>query len=1052
MSFTIFFYIFLATAFISFLVSFLAWKRREVHGALELSRLLFFTAEYAFVIAFEAASNTMEQKIFWTKIAYVGAVSVPVLYFLFVMRFTGNDKVGSLKNSLLLFIIPVITLILAITNEKHHLIWTGFSPISPQTNIMEYEHGIWFWIGYMVYDYLLLLFATVSLFHYIFRNKKTFRVQGWVVFIAGICPWIAGIIYLTNANPIPGFDISPASTMLSGLLLIYAILRVGFLDLVPIARETLVETLEDGIIALDAKNRVQDINGAACSFLGLPNKNILGKPVDFFDVIDQSLLDAIISSKDFDHFELEQGKITLRITKQDIKSKSGSRLVVIRNISEQIAKQREICAGEERYRNMYNLFRLMADNMSDMLWAKDLDKNFIFVNKAVCENLLGVSDIDEPIGKPYSFFRELEQRKHPECRDWFDFAFDNELDTDEEVIRSGKPNYFDESGNVRGECLSLDVRKAPIYNENGEMIGVVGSARDVTLQKKIEMDINKRDKLLNAITKATDLLVQGENLEESLHGCLEIMGKDTGINRIYFCRKDFDGIKPVLTLIYEWTDGSDASQVNGRDFGHPLVDLVLPDWYDKLSKGEVCLGKIHDFSNAERAILKSQKVRAILVAPIFIDKFFWGFIGFDDCVGEREWTSTEERLLKTAAATIASVYVRKMNQEELLSAKEKAEESDRLKTAFLANMSHEIRTPMNSILGFISLLQEPDLTGEERDEYFSIVKNAGKRLLNTIHDIIDISKIEARQMTIDFSNFDVNEMMGDFYQIFEPEAEAKGLTFNEPALLPKEQSLIKTDRSKVYSVMTNLIKNALKYTNDGVLEMGCVRSHKDILFFVKDTGIGIPENKRQAIFERFIQADISNTRTYEGSGLGLSISKAYVEMLGGTIWVESEFDQGSTFFFQIPVTNAPLNAVALTSDHMDAVFRETVPLNILVVEDDLINFEYVNIILRKDSHQVWHTFTGAEAVALCRQQAKFDIILMDIKLPDIDGYEVTRRIRSFDKKTPIIAISAFAFQDDREKALACGCNEYLSKPIKKELLLAALEKYSNDDPVRELIP
>ena len=1046
MNFTVFFYIFLATAFVSFLVSFLAWKRKKVHGAIELSRLMLFSGIYAFFISFEVSSTTLAEKIIWAKIAYVGAVAVPVLYFVFIMRYTGYEKVTSLKNTLLLFILPVITLILTYTNEKHHLVWTGFSPISPETNILKYYHGVWFWVGYLAYDYILLFFATISLFNFIIRYKKTFRLQGWVIFVAGICPWACGIVYLTNANPIPGFDLAPASTMLSGILLIYAIARVGFLDLVPIARETLVETLEDGIIALDAKNRVQDINEAACVYLGLPDKSVLGLTVDSSGASSRLLLNAIISPESFEQFDMEedkQGKKTLKITKQNITKEPGSRLIVIRDISDQIAKQVEIRAGEERYRKMYNVFRLMADNMSDMLWAKDLNKNFIFVNKAICDDLLKASDTDEPIGKTDLFFMEREQQKHPERADWHNIE-STSPDSDEKVIRSGKPEHFDEFGNVSGEFLFMDVRKAPIFDEEGKMIGVVGSARDVTLQKKIESDINRRDKLLNAITSATNLLIQGDDLEYSMHGCLEIIGNATGINRISIYRSLLDagtGI-PILNFIYEWTDGLAVSQGKKGDISYASLQYAFPNWFDRLSQGKVCLGKANDFSQSERSILTLQNIKSVLVAPVFIDKIFWGFIGFDDCFCEREWTSTEERLLTATANTIASVYVRKKNQEELLAAKKKAEESDRLKSAFLANMSHEIRTPMNSILGFISLLQDPNLTGEERNEYFSIVKKGGERLLNTIHDIIDISKIESGEMMVTNQELDINEMNHNLHNLFRPEAEAKGLIFNQPVKLLKEQALVKTDRNKVYSVMTNLIKNALKYTKKGSIEMGCLREPDHVLFYVKDTGIGVSVDKRQVIFERFVQADVSNTRSYEGAGLGLSISKAYVEMLGGKIWVESVVNQGSIFYFQMPVSELAIVTVKSVSDESVTRKHEHMPLTILVVEDDQASFEYVNTILKKEKHKIIHVISGLEAVVHCRQNPDLDIVLMDVKLLDIDGYEATRRIRTYNKEIPIVAVSAFAFQEDREKALECGCDGYVSKPLKKEFLLAIINKYS----------
>ena len=230
---------------------------------------------------------------------------------------------------------------------------------------------------------------------------------------------------------------------------------------------------------------------------------------------------------------------------------------------------------------------------------------------------------------------------------------------------------------------------------------------------------------------------------------------------------------------------------------------------------------------------------------------------------------------------------RKQAELALIKAKEKAEESDRLKSAFLANMSHEIRTPMNGILGFANLLSEPDLAGSEKEKYIKIIEKSGARMLNIINDIINISKIESGAMEIYLHELNINTQLDDIYNMFKPEVEAKGMTFTYNKTLADEKAIIKTDGEKVYSILTNLIKNAIKYSENGSIEFGYTTEKKCMEFYVKDTGIGIPKDKQGVIFERFIQADINNRKARQGSGLGLSISKAYAEMLGGKIWIQS---------------------------------------------------------------------------------------------------------------------------------------------------------------------
>jgi len=242
--------------------------------------------------------------------------------------------------------------------------------------------------------------------------------------------------------------------------------------------------------------------------------------------------------------------------------------------------------------------------------------------------------------------------------------------------------------------------------------------------------------------------------------------------------------------------------------------------------------------------------------------------------------------------------------EELIAAKGKAEESDRLKSAFLANMSHEIRTPMNGILGFTELLKEPELSGENQKYYIDIIEKSGLRLLNIINNIIDISKIESGLMNISISETNIKEQMEYIYTFFKPEVERKGIHIFCNTSLSVKEAIIKTDREKIYAILTNLVKNAIKFTNTGYIEIGynlVGRQHAASLqFFVKDTGVGIPPEQIEMVFERFRQANETLNKRYEGAGLGLAISKAYVEMLGGKIWVESELGKGSTIYFTIP--------------------------------------------------------------------------------------------------------------------------------------------------------
>jgi signal transduction histidine kinase len=252
--------------------------------------------------------------------------------------------------------------------------------------------------------------------------------------------------------------------------------------------------------------------------------------------------------------------------------------------------------------------------------------------------------------------------------------------------------------------------------------------------------------------------------------------------------------------------------------------------------------------------------------------------------------------------TLVNITQSKEIKNELTKAKERAEESDRLKSAFLANMSHEIRTPMNGILGFAELLGDHDLSNEKQQYYISIIEGSGKRMLNIINDIIDISKIESGLMNVNTSSVNVNEQTGYIYTFLKPEVEKRGIKLYIKNGLADGLSFIDSDSEKIYAILLNLVKNAIKFTKTGFVEFGYEKKANWLEFYVKDTGIGIPINKQKSIFERFIQADSSNIKAFDGTGLGLSISKSYTEMLGGTMWLVSEESVGSTFYFTIPYT------------------------------------------------------------------------------------------------------------------------------------------------------
>jgi CheY-like chemotaxis protein len=351
---------------------------------------------------------------------------------------------------------------------------------------------------------------------------------------------------------------------------------------------------------------------------------------------------------------------------------------------------------------------------------------------------------------------------------------------------------------------------------------------------------------------------------------------------------------------------------------------------------------------------------------------------------------------------------------------------------------------MNGILGFAELLKEPNLTGREQQEFIKIIEISGARMLNTLNNIVDISIIESGLIKVDIRESNINEQIEFIYNFFKSEVHSKRIQFSFKNSLPSKKSIIRTDIEKIYSILTNLVKNAIKFSNEGSIEFGYQKKGKYLEFFVKDTGIGISEEQKEIIFERFRQGSESYSRNYEGSGLGLSISKSYVEMLGGKIWVKSEEGKGSTFYFTTPY-KAVLEEKNVIKNVVSDEDKEIQikKLKILVVEDDEISDSLISRMLQKISKEVLHARTGVEAVVACCNNTDINLILMDIRMPDMDGYEATRQIRQFNTNVVIIAQTSYAFSGDSEKALEAGCNDYISKPIKKALLYELIKKHCN---------
>ncbi len=410
----------------------------------------------------------------------------------------------------------------------------------------------------------------------------------------------------------------------------------------------------------------------------------------------------------------------------------------------------------------------------------------------------------------------------------------------------------------------------------------------------------------------------------------------------------------------------------------------------------------------------------------------------------REWETLSERKKAEKALQRTNEQLSKVNKElmhtieELKISREKAIESDRLKSAFLANMSHEIRTPMNGILGFANLLSEKDLSEEEKNSYLEIINNCANQLLVILDDLIDLAKIEANQLAINKREVNVNELMNELFVLFSRRMK-EGVTFKHiPVSGTNGDIIIMTDHVRLKQILSNLINNAIKFTSQGSIVFGYTIRKNELEFYVKDTGIGISPEKQKIIFQRFMQADISENRPFGGTGLGLTISKALVEMLGGTIWVESMPGKGSSFYFTIPRIETPECKGRYTDEKAAGNEHNAGGKHILIVEDDEMSNRYIETILNVENVKIHRAASVTKAIDCIEANPDIKAIIMNMKVPFSDTFSAIKAFKSLRPDITIIVQSAFMTSEDKSRTLQAGCDYYISKPVMKEELLSIL--------------